>query len=53
MFPKPLLLVGGSIVAIILGGTRLGPFVALILVSVLAYLAFTSKTLSTPLKGGK
>lgn len=47
MLPKPLLVVGGSVVAIVLGGTQLGPIVALLLVAVLAYQALTSKTFST------
>lgn len=48
MLPKPILIVGGSIVAIMLGGTRLGPIVALLLVAVLAYTALSSNTLTNP-----
>lgn len=47
MLPKPVLLVAGSAIAIALGGTRLGPIVALLLVAVLASTALSSKTFST------
>jgi hypothetical protein len=37
MTSKPLVLIVGSAIAIALGGTRAGPIVALVLVSILAY----------------
>lgn len=46
MLPTPLLLVVGTGIAIALGGTRLGPIVAVALVGVLAWILLTSQTLN-------
>lgn len=51
--PKPLILIGGSAIAIALGNTRLGPIVALLLLAVLSYIALTSKTFGTAATTGQ
>lgn len=46
MLPAPILVIVGSGIAIMLGGSRVGPIIALILVGILSYLALTSTTLN-------